>query len=734
MNRRLAAILFYDVVGYSRAMGQDETATLTALKQTYSQIIQPLADYHQGRMIKVMGDGGFMEFTSAVDAVHFAICMQHAIGLANPHQVEGQRLSYRIGINIGDVIADGDDLYGDGVNIAARLEALADPGGICVHQSVREQIRGKLHLDFHDLGEVDVKNIEKPVRASSVEFNHLAAVVAALPAEHQTQAPKASIRWRTAAGLVAGLFILGGSGWWQISVPGPAPTEIERTALPLPDKPSLAVLPFANLSNDPNQEGFADGLTEDLITDLSRISGLFVVARNSTFVYKGQSVNIPLVAEELGVQYVLEGSARRSGDQVRVNAQLIDAATGGHIWAERYDGDVTDIFKVQDAFIRKIAKALAINLTMEEEQEIALGQTSDIEAREVFQTGWESFLEYSAEDNASAVDQFKKALEIDPDYGRAHAALSLAYLRGCQLRWNKPLGLSAGEANAYAIRSLAETTERPSSLANVAASGVNLYNNRYEIAKIDATRAITQDPNDPEAYIAMAWSMVTTGQPELGLELIDRAMRLNPTYPSYYVFAQAMAHYSMGDLEQTAMVLEAALERDPKAEALAIIAAATYARLQRFDEAHAALKLAAPEADQAALGAIAYIYHFPFEWEQRPEMVASVIDGLHLAALPPDKPIEYLLGRLQTGDTSKRRGAALILGLPGLDAADTVPLLITALSDESKAVQGQAAVSLGKIGPAAASALPALAALKEVPIVGRKAQKAIVAISGSAQP
>ncbi|NIZ59511.1 guanylyl cyclase [Sedimentitalea sp. CY04] len=731
MNRRLAAILFYDIVGYSRAMGQDETATISALKQTFSQVIQPLAKSHNGRMIKVMGDGGFMEFSSAVEAVHFAICMQHAIGLSELHQTEGQRLSYRIGINIGDVVADDDDLFGDGVNIAARLESLAEPGGICVHQSVRDQIRGKLHLDFKDLGAITVKNIDKPVHAATIEFNHLTAIVAALPVEQSPNAPSSKTRWNLAAVMAAGLVILGGLGWSQFQTTGPAPANLERTALPLPDKPSLAVLPFANLSNDPTQEGFSDGLTEDLITDLSRISGLFVVARNSTFVYKGQSVNIPMVAKELGVQYVLEGSARRSGDQVRVNAQLIDATTGGHIWAERYDGDVTDIFEVQDTFIRKIAKALAINLTEEEEQEIALGQTTDILAREVFQSGWESFLEYSAEDNANAVDQFKQALEIDPNYGRAHAALSLAYLRGCQLRWNKPLGLSAGEANAYAMSALAETKRLPSSLGNVAASGVNLYNSRYDIAKTDATRAIATDPNDPEAFIAMAWAMITTGQPKLGLDLVDQAMRLNPTYPSYYVFAQAMAHYSMGELEQSADVLSKALERDPNAKQLAVIAAATFAHLQRFDEANAAIRLALPKAGQKELSALPYSYHFPFTWEHNPEIVTNVINGLHLAALPPDDPIGYLQNRLETGNTSQRRNVAMILGFPELDASDTVPLLTLALVDESKVVKNQAIKSLEQIGPGAKNALPTLMKMTDGSLTGRKAQNAIKAIERS---
>ncbi len=647
MNRHLAAILFYDVVGYSRAMGLDETATLSTLKDNVTAVIQPLAEVHRGRIIKEMGDGGFIEFASSVDAVRFAIGMQLAIAKGNLSGSESQRLSYRIGINIGDVVADGKDVYGDGVNVAARLESTAEPGGICVHQAVRDQVRGKLDLDFHDLGEVTLKNIDISVRAHNILLNKKADAVAAMPTEN-TPPPVRKSRLRLiAAALVLTVLALGSVYWWQFGAPPVAVATVERMSYPLPDKPSLAVLPFMNMSDDSSQEHFADGLTEDLITDLSRISGLFIVARNSTFVYKNQSVNIPKVAEDLGVRYVLEGSVRRAGDQVRVNAQLIDATTGGHVWAERYDGPVTDIFAIQDQFIRKIAKALAVELRVEELEEIALGQTADLSAREMFQKGWDSYLNYSAEDNAMAVSHLKEALELDPDYGRAYAALGLAYLRGCQLRWNGPLGVSVGVAYTTAENYLKETETRPSSLANVAASRIKLYNNEYEVAQSEAVRAVAKDPNDPEAYVAMAWAMITTGQPEAGLELLDRATRLNPSSPSYYVLAIGMAHFSMSDFETAAKIFTDALERDPSATELAAMLASTYAQLGQLDEAHAAIKMWMPEASQSELQGAIYRFHFPYEWSQGSEIEDSIIDGLHLAALPSGDRLSRLTESLR---------------------------------------------------------------------------------------
>lgn len=730
MERRLAAILFYDVVGYSRAMSLDESATLGALKNDAKAVIQPLAELYRGRVVKEMGDGGFIVFASSVDAVCFAIGMQLSIAKGKLSGTESQRLTYRIGINIGDVVADQKDMFGDGVNIAARLEGHAGAGGICIHQAVRDQIRGKLDLDFQDLGEVELKNIDPPVRAHNIVLNEKADAIAAAPVERApSPAPKSRMRLVLAA-IVVTVLVLSGGYWWQFGSSAFAVASIERMSYPLPDKPSLAVLPFMNMSDDRSQEHFADGLTEDLITDLSRISGLFIVARNSTFVYKNQSVNIPQVAEDLGVRYVLEGSVRRAGDQVRVNAQLIDATTGGHVWAERYDGPVTDIFAIQDQFIRKITKALAVEITVEEQEEIELGKTTNLSARDKFQQGWENYLSYTAKDNAMAAGLFKEALEFDPDYGRAYAALGLVFLRGCQQRWNEPLGVSVGEANATAQNYLGKTKSHPSTLANVAASRINLYNNRYDIAQREAVRAVAKDPNDPEGYVAMAWAMITTGQPEAGLELMSRATRLNPSYPSYYILAIGMAHYTMGDLETAANTFADALERDPGAIELAAILAATYAQLGRLDDAHSAMRVWMPEASQKDLQGAPFKYHFPYEWSQRSEIDSSIIDGLHLAALPPGDRVSELSENLRLDDTSGRIRAAKLLGLFGPEAADAVPALIDALDDDKKTVRVAAVLSLRKIGPAAKAAIPALTAITEEPLIGRRAQKAIKAIAG----
>jgi TolB-like protein/thioredoxin-like negative regulator of GroEL len=517
---------------------------------------------------------------------------------------------------------------------------------------------------------------------------------------------------------------------WQPWAPDVEPASVERMAFPLPDKPSIAVLPFVNMSGDPEQEYFADGMTEDLITDLSRISGLFVIARNSTFVYKGRPVSVSQVAEDLGVRYVLEGSVRRVGDEMRVNAQLIDATTGGHVWADRYDGSVADIFSLQDKFIRKIVKALAVNLSEEEQEEIALGQTSNIEAREVFQTGWDSYLRYSADDNAEAISLFEAALGLDPEYGRAYAAMGMAYLRGCQLRWNKPLNMSVATANGHAQIYLKEAQSRPSSLANVAASRINLYNNRYDEALTQATRAIAQDPNDPEAYIAMAWAMITTGKPGPGLELVERAMRLNPTYPNYYALALGMAYFAMEDLEKAADVFGKALERDRGAIELAPALAATYAHLGQREEARAALLLWKPEASQGELQNFPHTYHLPYEWSEDREILDRLIDGMHLAALPLETTVLSLADTLIHGDLQERRLAVRALGRFGPAAADAVPALIEALGDEKTWMRNDAAIALGKIGPAAEAAIPALTAIQDDDILGFDAKKALKEITG----
>ena len=331
---------------------------------------------------------------------------------------------------------------------------------------------------------------------------------------------------------------------------------MEKMALPLPDKPSIAVLPFANMSGDANQQFFADGMTDSLITDLSKVSQLFVIARNSTFVYQGKPVKVSQVAEELGVRYVLEGSVQRAGNRLRVNAQLIDALNGGHVWADRYDGDVADIFAAQDAFVAKIVDALQVRLTTSEKQQIASGKTANIEAKEAFDEGWSLFLRFNAEDTVAAIAPLKRAIELDPEFGRAYAALAMVHFRIHDSLWFNESGITYHTNWATALEYVELAKNHPTPLSHTLKALGDVYQGNAEAARRDAGRAIALDPNDPEAHIGMAWALTISGEPDEALNFIATAMRLNPNYPSHYVLARGTALFAMDDLKQAAEVLE----------------------------------------------------------------------------------------------------------------------------------------------------------------------------------
>jgi TolB-like protein/class 3 adenylate cyclase len=695
-----------DVVGYSRLMGEDEAGTLAALKACRAELVDPVIAKHNGRLVKLMGDGALVEFSSAVDAVVCAVALQDGMAKRAAEEPEGRRILFRIGINIGDLIVEGDDLYGDGVNIAARLEGLAEPGGICVSENVVGQVKGKVDFSFEDLGDRTVKNIAEPIQVYRVHPSSKAVGGEARATED------ARWTWNKVALAACVALVIGVSGvvaWLKPWEPSLERSSVDRMAFPLPEKPSIAVLPFVSMSDDPEQDYFADGLTEDLITDLSSISGLFVIARNSTFVYKGRSVPARQVSEDLGIRYVLEGSVRRSNDEIRVNAQLIDATTGGQLWAERYDGSVADIFEVQDLFVREIVSALALNLTDGERKAITSGQTTDVQAREAFQKGWEHYLRYTAEDNAVAAEHLRQAVEIDPDYGRAYAALGLVYVRGCQWRWHEELGTDQNGAFDTAVAYVAEGEANSSSLTKVAASQISLYDSQHDTALTEAARAVALDPNDPEAQVAMGLAMITTGKPEPGLAFIETALRLSPNYPSHYALANALAYFAMDDLDQAAGILTQALAQNSNAGDLAPLLSASYALQGRREDARAALLRWRPEANQAELERSILEYHFPYKWSPGARFVEDRLqDGLNLAVLPLDVTVDTLVEQLQGGDTSERKISAEKLGLFGQLAANAVPVLIEALDDPDHQVLGAVLDSLGKIGPASKAAIPAL--------------------------
>lgn len=412
-QRRLAAILAADVVGYSKLMGEDEEGTLAALTSHINNFIDPLITRHKGRLVKTTGDGLLVEFASVVDAVRCAVAFQEGMLIRNEKTPQNKRLMFRIGINLGDVIAQNDDIFGDGVNIAARLEGLAEPGGICISRAARDQVRDKLDYQLQDLGEVEVKNIARPVRAFKVLFD------GELPST--IKSPKRKNFGLISAAFVCFCLIIGGGLWWWIQ-------EGQNTSgavkLALPDRPSIAVLPFDNISSDKEQEYFSDGITEDIITDLSKISGLFVIARNSTFAYKGKAVNIRQVGEELGVRYVLEGSVRRVKEKIRITAQLIDATTGGHLWAERYDRDLKDVFAVQAEVARQVAKALVVTLKANENERLFQKYTANIDAYDVFLQARRTVDTPSKDNILRGEKLFSRAIELDPNFAGGYAGLA----------------------------------------------------------------------------------------------------------------------------------------------------------------------------------------------------------------------------------------------------------------------------------------------------------------------
>ena len=582
-KRKLTAILSADVEGYSRLMGEDEEATVRTLT-AYREVLTTLIQQQNGKVLDSPGDNLLAEFVSVVDAVQCAVAVQKEIKSRNEELPENRKMRFRIGINLGDVIQEKDRIYGDGVNIAARLESMAEAGGICISKTAFDHIESKLPYGYEFLGDQTVKNIAKPVGAYRVLMEPRVTV-----AEMSKEEKPAPTRRKTIfIGVVAVMVVAVAVGIWQFYKPRPSieTASVSKMVHPLPDKPSIAVLPFANMSDDPKQEYFCDGITEDLITDLSKISDIFVIARNSTFVYKGKPVKIKQVAEELGVRYVLEGSVRKADNKVRITAQLIDATTGHHLWADRYTGIINDVFAYQDKITQKIVEALAIKLNVDEQFQLAHKDTDNIAAYDVFLKGWEHYLRWTPEDFFKAIPFFEKAVQIDSNYGRAYAALAATYWQGSRLYFGlNQFGVSQEDGLLLAREYLEKAMRNPTSLAHYLASEMNLYSYQWQEALVDAERGIALEPNNAIINLQMGYVLIMSDNPKKGVDFIKKAIRLDPHYPARALYFHGLAQFHMEEFEKTITFCESSHKLNPEMRKPAELLAVTYALLGRDDDA-----------------------------------------------------------------------------------------------------------------------------------------------------
>ena len=532
-NRRLAAILCGDVQGYSRMMGTDEQATLRALKGCH-EVMRRLVAAHRGRVVNAPGDSVLAEFASIVDAVSCAAAIQGELGSRNAAAAPEARMAFRLGVNLGDVLVDGEAIYGDGVNVAARLESLAEGGGICISGSAYEQVVGKVKLEFDDLGEKSVKNIARPVRVYRVR--------------------------------------VGSSG----SVPE------SRSSGPGPELPSIAVLPFANMSGEA-EEYFSDGITEDIITDLSKLSGLLVIARNSTFTYKGRAVDVREVGRSFGVSHVLEGSVRRAGGRVRITAQLLEAKNGHHVWAERYDRELADVFAIQDEITHKIVAALDVKLLRGEQASAWRHLLPDPQALDAWYRGVDALNRLQREANEEAARAFAEVIRAAPGSPLGHLGMAWTQLSAYRYGWSASPAKALEESAALAREAL-RLDERCAD-AHALLGFYHLLCGRNADAIAAGERSVELNPNHADNIANFGCSCAVSDRPAEAIGLMRRAMRLSPMYPAWYLNILAFAAYAVGDYEQAESAARQGLERDPAyADCRAIAAAACHA-LGRSDEA-----------------------------------------------------------------------------------------------------------------------------------------------------
>jgi adenylate cyclase len=583
VQRRLAAILAADVAGYSRLMGDDEEGTLASLRAHLSELFEPSIDEHQGRIVKATGDGLLVEFSSVVDAVECAVACQDGMQQRNTDIPESRRIVFRIGVNLGDVIVHDDDLFGDGVNVAARLEGLAEPGGICVSDMVYQGVRSKLDIAFEDLGLQRLKNIGDPVHAYQI----------AAAADDAT--PKAA----------------------------------NGEVLPLPDRPSIAVLPFDNMSGDPEQEYFSDGITEDIITELSKISGLFVIARHSAFTYKGRSVTLKQVGRELGVRYVLEGSVRKAGNRLRITAQLIDAMTDHHLWAERYDREIEDIFAVQDEVALSVSTALAVTLKPDEGERLVRPPTDNIESYDIYlrtrATPWPP----TRENILTARSAYQRITKIDPSFAGGYAGLSMTHSLAVMFSHSEQPDADIEQALELARTAVA--LDDGFAQAHSSLGLANAVAGRHDEALRCTDRAVSLQSGDADVQLFSTFAHLFAGQKEEAYEAITAALRLDPQYvEGPYLNVMGLVCFCAGRYDEAIEALQKNIDRGgPLAPPALIFRTASYSALGRLEEARETAKTLLTFLPSFSIARFRILHMFRNEEDSR-----HMIDALRKAGVP----------------------------------------------------------------------------------------------------
>jgi adenylate cyclase len=621
-KRKLVAIMSADVKGYSRLMGQDDDTTVRTLK-VYREIMFHLVNNYDGRVVDSPGDNVLAEFASIVDAVKCSVDIQNELRSRNAALPEHRKMKYRIGINLGDVIEDEGRIYGDGVNIAARLEGLSKGGGICISRGAFEQVKGKLSLGYEDLGEVRVKNIKEPVRAYRVllDSNAIGKVIGGKRFRAKPGRREAIV------GIIL-FFSLVSFAAYQFYFKSRLLSKNDsfknKPSMSLSDKPSIAVLPFTNLSGNPEQEYFSDGITNDIITDLSKFQELWVIASNTVFTYKNKPVKIEDIHRDLGVRYVLEGSVQKAGGKVRVNVQLIDAAADHHIWAERYDKDFKDLFKLQNELVQSIVAQLAVQIDESERRRIMQKNTDDLQAYDYLLRGWEYIYQNTREGNKKARRMFRQAIDIDSRYSSAYAALSWSHIFDFLYGWTVFPEKSLERARDLAKKAL--SLEETNALAHSALGTVFVRRRQYDLAVSELQQAIKLNPNDTQSQSQLGSVLLYSGRKDAAIYWLESALKLNPHISFGDLMVLSQAYYLSGRYEDAVTILNKGLTENPNYVGYYIMLAAAYAEAGRNEAAKRSARNVLRLDPFFEVGSYGTVF-------RNPEDRSRIVDGLRKAGL-----------------------------------------------------------------------------------------------------